>query len=329
VLVGVALERSPELLVALWPSSRLGACLRPPIRPRGSRSLADTRAPVVVTLERHAQALAPHGATPRLRLPSRCCCARRRCPRDRSPAEGRHPVSRSRPRSGVCLHVRSSGVPLGVCVLHRAVVRLVTTASVQPGPGEVLLQYAPPLSMLRRSRSGARCYRARALLSFRRARVARRAGPSRGVRVTTLWLTAGLFQQVVETRSPGCAASALSGRRITGSCAKGPRATPELMPERLRPHWERPSSPAARSCGRDETRFARANRTSDRERRGADPRRPPPLPIGMAGEVATGGDGLARLPARASLDAERCLIPSYPASACIEARRRAPRLTAR
>ncbi|HSU83330.1 MAG TPA: amino acid adenylation domain-containing protein, partial [Thermoanaerobaculia bacterium] len=197
----------------------------------------------------------------------------------------------------------STGEPKGVAVTHRGVVRLVRgTGYARFGPGETWLLYAPytfdPSTL---ELWGALLHGSRlvipppgVLTTAELGEVVKREG------VTTLWLTTGLFRQIVEENL-----EALSGVRqlLTGGdvmpVAPARRVLAELPGTRLINGY----GPTENTCF-----------TSCYTVRGAaelDPSVPVgrpiahtwvavldrdqmPVPPGVAGELCTGGDGLAR-----------------------------------
>ncbi len=95
----------------------------------------------------------------------------------------------------------TTGTPKGVCVTHRNVARLVCNPDyVELGPHEVLLQFAPlafdasTLEIWGALLNGARLVVHPAAVPT----AAELAGLLREQRITTLWLTAGFFHQMVE-----------------------------------------------------------------------------------------------------------------------------------
>ena len=96
----------------------------------------------------------------------------------------------------------STGVPKGVSVTHRSVVRLVKEANyAQFGAGEVFLQAAPlsfdasTFEIWGSLLNGGRLV----LMQGAKASLAHLAEAIRRYQITTLWLTAGLFHQMVES----------------------------------------------------------------------------------------------------------------------------------
>ncbi|HEX5760628.1 MAG TPA: non-ribosomal peptide synthase/polyketide synthase [Thermoanaerobaculia bacterium] len=203
-LVGVALERSAELIVALLAIVKTGGAYLPldPEYPRDRLAwmLEDARRGqgglVVVTRGELAAGLPE--------LPSRC----RVVDLDREDLEKESAAPLAVPSSGdhlayVLYTSGSTGRPKGVAVPHRAVARLVRGADyAELGPEEVFLQLAPvpfdasTLEIWGPLLNGGRL----ALLAPGRASLEELGGAIARHGVTTLWLTAGLFHQMVEAQ---------------------------------------------------------------------------------------------------------------------------------
>ena len=198
VRVGVALDRSVDLVVALLAVLKAGGAYLPldPSYPerRLAFMLADAQVPVVVTEERLAERLAARDVRV-VRLDAdrrRIAAASPERVASGVGAEGLAYVSYT---SG------STGSAKGVAVPHRAVVRLVRgTSYARLAPDEVFLQFAPvsfdasTFEIWGALLSGARLVVAPAgALSL-----AELGRTLREHRVTTLWLTAGLFRRMVD-----------------------------------------------------------------------------------------------------------------------------------
>ena len=198
VRVGVALERSVDLVVALLAVLKAGGAYLPldpsyPAR-RLAFMLADAQVPVVVTEERLAERLSARDVRV-VRLDAdrrRIAAASPERVASGVGAEGLAYVSYT---SG------STGSAKGVAVPHRAVVRLVRgTSYARLAPDEVFLQFAPvsfdasTFEIWGALLSGARLVVAPAgALSL-----AELGRTLREEQVTTLWLTAGLFRRMVD-----------------------------------------------------------------------------------------------------------------------------------
>ena len=198
VRVGVALERSVDLVVALLAVLKAGGAYLPldPSYPerRLAFMLADAQVPVVVTEERLAERLAARDVRV-VRLD-----ADRRRIAAASPERVASGVS-AEGLAYVSYTSGSTGSAKGVAVPHRAVVRLVRgTGYARLAPDEVFLQFAPvsfdasTFEIWGALLSGARLVVAPAgALSL-----AELGRTLREHHVTTLWLTAGLFRRMVD-----------------------------------------------------------------------------------------------------------------------------------
>jgi amino acid adenylation domain-containing protein len=202
--VGLWAERSPELIVALLGILRAGGAYLP---------LAPEYPP-----ERLAWMLDDAGAT--VLLAERRLLARLA---DASPREGLRVIFLDELEAGeepaadlpqvdpanlayVMYTSGSTGLPKGVAVTHRNVMRLVRGADyAEMGPEQVWLQYAPmsfdasTLEIWAPLLNGGRLV----LVPGSQAALDELAGAIREHGVTSLWLTAGLFHQMVDERPAG------------------------------------------------------------------------------------------------------------------------------
>nr|BFD89295.1 hypothetical protein KitaXyl93_06550 [Kitasatospora sp. Xyl93] len=195
----------------------------------------------------------------------------------------------------------STGRPKGVQITHRAVVRLVHDADyAELGPDEVLLQHAPlAFDASTFEVWGALCNGARLALSppgatdaDGLAEVLRRHG------VTSLFLTTGLFNHVVETRPEALAGlrnlltggDALSPSHVRTALAHGAPVGNVYGPTEcttfstVRPGLTAADAERALPIGRPITDTVAA--VVDEELN--------PVPFGVVGELLLGGPGLAR-----------------------------------
>jgi amino acid adenylation domain-containing protein len=205
-LVGVALERSPELIVALLAILKAGGAYLPldPEYPRQrlalmlDDALAEQERVVVVTRGSLAAGLPE--------LPPSCALL----DLDREDLSGESAAPLALPLTGehlayVLYTSGSTGTPKGVAVPHRSVVRLVHGADFAAlGADEVFLQMAPvpfdasTLEIWGPLLNGGRL----ALLAPGPASLEELGASIARHGVTTLWLTAGLFHQMVERQLP-------------------------------------------------------------------------------------------------------------------------------
>ncbi len=198
VLVGLAIERSLEMMVGILGILKAGGAYLPidigyP-EARLAFLLADARMPVVLTEESFAD-----------KLPGtvRVLCLKRDRDAIAGEREGNPGVAMTADGLSYVMYTSgTTGTPKGSAVPHRAVVRLVQeTNYAELGAGEVFLQLAPisfdaaTLEIWGPLLNGGRLvlYPPKPLSLGELAEVLGRH------RITTLWLTAGLFHQMVES----------------------------------------------------------------------------------------------------------------------------------
>jgi amino acid adenylation domain-containing protein len=304
--VGVFLERSFELVAALVAVVKIGAVYvpldlaSPPSRL--AQMLEDAQVRRVLT-DRGLAARLPDGAAG-----LECLWV------DELRATGEEPGPRPRRNVAaeqlayVMFTSGSTGRPKGVAVPHRAVARLVLGSSfARLGPEQTVLQLAPvsfdasTLEIWGSLLTGGRLviYPPGEVAVEEVARTAAEHG------VTTLWLTAGLFHVAVDQQPEGLAAveqvlaggdvlspaharSLLASRRAAGRGGRlvngyGPteNTTFTCCHTMTRPEDVGPGTvPIGRPIANTRVHVL------DRDLR--------PVPMGVAGELVTGGDGLAR-----------------------------------
>ena len=298
--VGVAVETSPEMVVALLAVLKAGGAYVPlDLTSPGERLalvMQETRMAVVVTQTRHVAA-----------LPARGC--RLLCLDDPAEGVGARPVpdppDLTRPEHLACVITTSgsTGRPKAVAVPHRAIVRLVrNTDYARLGPEETFLQLAPlsfdasTFEIWAPLLNGGRLVLPPAprLSIHELARTIREHG------VTTLWLTAGLFHEAVDA-DPGCL------RPLRQLLAGGDVLSAAHVRRFLR---EVPTCRMVNGYGPTESTTFACCQAIDREdaagvsvpigRPIANTRayvlgpRLQPCPVGVPGELYLAGDGLAR-----------------------------------
>src|SRR6185436_5516200 len=209
----------------------------------------------------------------------------------------------------------STGRPKGVAVVHRAVVRLVCdTGYARFGPGEVWLQLAPPsFDAATLEIWGALLHGGRLVLAPAGAPAPAELGETLARHgVTSLWLTAGLFHQMVEESlagllpvrqllsggdvlSPGHVRRALSGlpgTRLINGYGPTENTTFTCCHPMEGPDEVESPVPLGRPIANTRVYVLDASLR--------------PVPPGVAGELCAGGDGLARgYRGRPELTAER------------------------
>ena len=318
--VGVCLERSPDLVTTLLAVLAAGGAYLPldPAYPaeRLAAMLADGEVSVLVTVERLLASLPPHGA--------RVLCL------DREAAElaaesPETPPNLATPESlAYILYTSgSTGRPKGVAVSHRAVVRLVKqSAYADLGKDEVFLQLAPvPFDASTMELWGPLANGGRLVLFPPRLPSLEELGETLvRHRITTLFITSGLFHQMVEAQLPALhrvrqvltggdvlspahvrrVIDGLAGDAVLVACYGPTENTTYSTSHPLRRgdevEWTVPiGRPIAHS------RVAVLDRTLR------------PVPVGVAGELYVGGDGLARgYLGRPDLTAERFVPDPLP-----------------
>ncbi|HVT17886.1 MAG TPA: non-ribosomal peptide synthase/polyketide synthase [Thermoanaerobaculia bacterium] len=306
----LALERSAETVVAMVAALKAGACYVPldPSLPaeRLAQLLAGAPRPVVATTAALAASLPAHAA--------RVLVDRK----EPGAAAGEGPcggVAEPDHLAYVMYTSGSTGGPKGVAVCHRGIVRLVRQGGFAAlGPEEVFLQLAPlsfdasTLEIWGPLLNGGRLvlYPGAAGSIAELGEAVRRHG------VTTLWLTAGLFHQVVDQGLPGCAGlrqllaggdvlsaahveralAALPGCRLINGYGPTENTTFTCCQALEQPLPAGRSVPIGRPIGGTQVYLLDAALR--------------PVGIGTAGELYAGGAGLARGYAqRPDLTAER------------------------
>ena len=297
--VAVLLERSAELVVALLAILKAGGAYlaldpgSPSARLRGMLDDADAR--VVITRSDLIDRLpADHGATLVVLDADAEVIASR---------SARDPGIEIDPRglAYVVYTSGSTGTPKGVAVPHRAVVRLVRGADYASfGRDEVFLQLAPV------SFDASTFEVWGALLNGARLAIYPAGVPSlrelgetiRGQGVTTLWLTAGLFHQMVDEHLDD-----LRGVRqlLAGGDVLSPahvRRLRDALPAVRLINGYGPTENTTFSCchtvGADVDGPIPIGRPIAGSTAYVLDRAGEPVPVGVAGELHVGGDGLAR-----------------------------------
>lgn len=309
-LVGVCLDRSLELVVALLGILKAGGAYvsLDPAYPaeRLAFMVADTQAPVLLTQERlqpllaQIQAESADGA----QTPAEIICLDRHEEAGASVEEG-EPESRGTADSlaYVSYTSGSTGRPKGVAIPHRGVVRLVkNTDYARFDADEIFLLLAPiafdasTLEIWGSLLNGARLvvYPPGPISLPELGETIEREG------ITTLWLTAGLFHQMVEQQVERLknVRQLLSGGDVL-SVSHVTRALAQLPRTRLINGYG-PTENTTFTCCHPITMAPTAGRSVPIGRPIANTqvyildRQREPVPLGVPGELYTGGDGLAR-----------------------------------
>ncbi len=233
-LVGVLMERSTEMVVALLGVLKAGAAYVPldvnyPA-PRLQYMLEQSQATVLLTQQGLAQHLPAHSTTV-LCLDAETQRALLTQQSTQNPAL----TVSSEQLAYVIYTSGSTGQPKGVCVPHRGVTRLVTqTTYASFSPDEVFLQLAPvsfdaaTFELWGALLNGARLV----VMPPQQPSLSELAAAIQESGVTTLWLTAGLFHLMVEEQleSLGSLRQLLAGGDVLSveDAAKVVEAHPEL-----------------------------------------------------------------------------------------------------
>ncbi len=317
-LVGVSMERSAELIVALVAILKAGGTyvsLDPSYPPeRLAFMLRDTAAPVLLTqraLRDRVEAFVQQpvsgdngGPSVATLLTPTMLCLDSEWGRVAELSETRPAVTLTADQLAYVSYTSgSTGRPKGVCVPHRGVVRLVRgTNYASFGPDEIFLQFAPiafdasTLEIWGPLLNGGQLvvYPPGATSLADLGEFIDQAG------ITTLWLTAGLFHQMIEeqvhrlrkVRQLLAGGDVLSPAHVT-------RALEKLPGTRLINGYG-PTENTTFTCCHAITAAPAAGHTvpigrpiANTEVYILDPNGRP-LPVGVPGELYTGGDGLAR-----------------------------------
>ncbi len=323
VPVGLFLERSSAAVAAMLAILEAGGAYLPldPALPleRLAWLLADTAAPVVVT-RRGLLAALPDAAAGRWKA-----IAIDDDESDESVSDGGPPLAPASADSIAYITYTSgsTGEPKGVAVVHRGVVRLVRdTGSIHLGEDQTILQLAP----LAFDASTFEVWGA--LLNGGRLVVAPSGMPSlaelaaliAGHGVTTMFMTTALFHAAVDS---GIDALRPLSQLIVGGEVMSPehlaRARAELAGVRLVHAYGPTENTTFTTCG---TIGAHGADTAVDAARAAPIGRPiantsvhlldgalRPVPIGAAGELCAGGDGLARCYFRRPAETAERFVP--------------------
>jgi aspartate racemase len=300
VMVAISVERSLEMVVGLLGIIKAGGAYVPldPEYPaeRLRFMMGDTRAPVLITQERQLASVPASEA--------QVVCL----DRDWEEIKGESGENLAARAGGETLAYvmytsGSSGRPKGVTVRHRSVVRLVRETNYASFTrDEVFLQFAP----LSFDASTLEVWGA--LLNGGRLAVMRAGIPSleelgRAIReygVTTLWLTAGLFHQMVESEL-----ESLSGVRqlLAGGDVLSVNQVEKVLrelPECRLINGYGPTENTTFTCcygmgaGTEIGTSVPIGRPISNTQVYILDQRQQPVPAGVAGELYIGGDGLAR-----------------------------------
>ncbi len=301
VLVGVCVERSPEMVIGLLGILKAGGAYLPldPASPaeRLVFMLRDARAPVLLTQRHLLERLPVHGARV-VCLDTEWAAIARESEAD--PAGG----ATAEHLAYVMYTAGSTGQPKGVEIRHRGIVRLVCGAGYAHfGASETFLQLAPiSFDASTFELWGALVHGSRCVLFPGTLPAPQELGAVlRRDRVSTLWLTASFFNTVIDE-----APEALSGIRqllIGGEALSVPhvrRALHRLPAIRIINGYGPTESttftccyPVPRHLPPAVSSIPLGRPIANTEVFVLDPHLQP-VPIGLPGELYVGGDGLAR-----------------------------------
>ena len=300
VPVGLGVERGVEMLVAILAILKAGGAYVPldpsyPIERLGIL-LEDARVPVLITQETLLDKFPVHFG--------RVVCLDSE--RDEIDRESDEPLPASAVADNLAYVIYTSGStgrPKGVSVTHRGVVRLVRdTNYIQLGPEEVVVQLAPvtfdasTLEIWGSLLNGASLV----IVKEHRTSIARIAQVLEEHAVTTMWLTAGLFHLMVDEALDRLAAAR---QLLAGGDILSPhhvRRYIEAAGNRVLINGYGPTENTTFTCTYSMNRETEFGATvpigkpiSNTRVYLLDPRLNV-APIGVSGELYTGGDGLAR-----------------------------------
>jgi aspartate racemase len=301
--VGVLLERSPEVIVALLGILKAGGAYVPldPQNPdeRIDLIVRDAHVELVVTTEGLRGRVPPSASAVCLDEPRGAVGAE-------GVEEARHPFRRTRPDNlaYVIYTSGSTGRPKGVCVTHRNVVRLVKSNDYAEFDASEVFLYLAPLSFDASTfeiwgslLNGARL----AVMDAQTPTIEELGAALVQNGVTTLWLTAGLFQLMADAQteslrgvrqllaggdvlSPAHVRKALDamgpGQRIINGYGPTESTTFACCYPMTRDTDFGESVPIGRPIGNTTVYVLDGDYQ--------------PVPIGVTGELYIGGDGLAR-----------------------------------
>ena len=296
VPVGLCFERSPEMVVAVLGILKAGGAYLPldPEYPaeRLGFMLEDTRAAVVVTHDRLASLLPAHTAA--------LLCLEHVLVEDDAKTQPR--AESAAALAYVMYTSGSTGRPKGVAVPHRAVVRLVRESDyARLGPDEVFLQFAPisfdaaTLEIWGPLLNGGRL----AMLEHGTPSLEELSRELEHQRVSSLWLTAGLFHQVVDGQLESLRGvrQLLAGGDVL-STTHVAKVLAELPDCRLINGYGPTENTTFTCChsvtGLREGSTVPIGRPIADTRIYVTDRRLRPQALAVAGELTTGGDGLSR-----------------------------------
>ncbi|NTX08244.1 non-ribosomal peptide synthetase [Myxococcus sp. CA040A] len=299
--VGVCLPRSAELLVTLLAIVKAGGAyvpLDPDYPSERLRLMAEDAGVHAIVTQTGLRSRLPSGGVPTL------CLDALEAELDALPA---HPPEREVCPDDLAYVVftsGSTGKPKGVCVPHRGVLRLVLGANyVDVGPDDVLLQLAPvAFDASTFEIWGALLNGARLAVFTQGAAGLDELGPFLEAQgVTVVWVTTGLFHQLVELGLPGMGRvrELLTGGEVL-SVPHASKALEQLPHTRLVNFYGPTENttftsfhPMRGGLETDDTTAVAIGRAVSGTRMYVLDEALRPVPVGTVGELYTGGLGLA------------------------------------
>ncbi|NTX38935.1 amino acid adenylation domain-containing protein [Myxococcus sp. CA033] len=299
--VGVCLPRSAELLVTLLAIVKAGGAyvpLDPDYPSERLRLMAEDAGVHAIVTQTGLRSRLPSGGVPTL------CLDALEAELDALPA---HPPKREVCPDDLAYVVftsGSTGKPKGVCVPHRGVLRLVLGANyVDVGPDDVLLQLAPvAFDASTFEIWGALLNGARLAVFTQGAAGLDELGPFLEAQgVTVVWVTTGLFHQLVELGLPGMGRvrELLTGGEVLS--VPHARKALEQLPHIRLVNFYGPTEnttftsfhPMRGALETDDTTAVAIGRAISGTRMYVLDEALRPVPVGTVGELYTGGLGLA------------------------------------
>jgi aspartate racemase len=315
--VGICAERSPELIIGLLAILKAGGLYVPldPATPqeRLSFMLRDTQVSLLLCDEALRHTFAGEASVQVVSLQQALTEAERESSLNPQPAVSAQNLAYVMYTSG------STGTPKGIGISHRSILRLVCqSAYAHFSPEETFLQLAPisfdasTFELWGSLLNGARL----ALMPAAQPSLEELAAALERYQVTTLWLTAGLFHQMVDSQlaALGGLHQLLAGGDVL-SVQHVERVLRELPAVRLINGYGPTESTTFACChvmGVDGERVVGASVPIGKAIANTQlyvlSEEMQPVPVGVPGELYIGGDGLARgYLNRAELTAERFL----------------------
>ncbi|HEU5124959.1 MAG TPA: amino acid adenylation domain-containing protein [Verrucomicrobiae bacterium] len=304
--VGVALERSPEMIVTLLAILKAGGAYVPLDRSypqeRLAFMIADTSVSVIVADAKFSISSPQHDFGEKLSSPSFILIDLKKENLESESSENLSKSSGADNLAYIIFTSGSTGTPKGVAAPHRSIMRLVrNTNYVSISPDDVFLQLAPI------SFDASTFEIWGALLNGATLAIFPSHTPSleelgRSIQshgVTTLWLTAGLFHQMIDlqidslksVRQLLAGGDVLSVPHVQKALRELPNCqlingygptenTTFTCCYRVPKNWHGKSVPIGKPISNTQVQVLDANLS--------------PVPIGVAGELFISGDGLAR-----------------------------------